>query len=281
MASSSTHLGASALADAVREPRWVRVTLSTLTWLLCAVLLMAPLAVVFHGAFADGWSTYANTLSDPYTLDALRLTLLAVFVSLPINAIFGVAIGWWLARFPFRGRGFVLALLDLPFSVSPVVAGLLFVLLFGRQSPLGRWLIDEGLPVIFAPPGIILATLFVTLPIVAREVLAVMEEQGAAEEEAALTLGASSWQMFWWVTIPKAKWGLAYGLVLAAARAMGEFGAVSIVSGHIRGLTNTLPLHVEILYNEYHLSAAFAAASLLTFSSLISLGLKAWLEQRR
>jgi sulfate/thiosulfate transport system permease protein len=244
------------------------------------VFLVVPLVAVFTYALQKGVGAYLAALSDPETLSAIRLTLLAAAIAVPLNLVFGLAAAWLIAHFRFRGRDVLLTLIDLPFSVSPVIAGLVFVLLFGRQGWFGPWLAERGLQVIFAVPGIVLATVFVTFPFVVREVLPVMQAQGQDEEEAALSLGASGWRTFWHVTLPKVKWGVLYGVLLCNARAMGEFGAVSVVSGHVRGVTNTLPLHAEILYNEYNLAGAFSVASLLTVLALITLAIKKYVEWR-
>jgi sulfate transport system permease protein len=248
--------------------------------LFLGVFLVVPLVAVFASAFQKGVGPYLEALAKPEALSAIRLTLTAAIIAVPINLVFGLAASWLIARFRFRGRALLLTLIDLPFSVSPVIAGLIFVLLFGRQGWLGPWLAERDLHVIFAVPGIVLATLFITFPFVAREVLPVMQSQGSDEEEAALTLGASGWTMFLRVTLPKVKWGVLYGVILSNARAMGEFGAVSVVSGHIRGVTTTLPLHAEILYNEYDFVGAFAAASLLTMLALVTLAVKKYVEWR-
>ena len=245
-----------------------------------AVFLLMPLIAVFVEALRKGWETYASALVDPDALSALRLTLLAAAIALPLNLVFGVCAAWAIARFEFRGKHFLITLIDLPFSVSPVIAGLIYVLVFGAQGWLGPWLAEHDIKIIFAVPGIVLATVFVTFPFVARELIPLMQAQGKEEEEAAVVLGASGLQTFWYVTLPNVKWGLLYGVILTNARAMGEFGAVSVVSGHIRGETNTLPLHVEILYNEYQFAAAFAVASLLALLALVTLGIKTWIEHR-
>ena len=259
-----------------REPgahgRWMLIGLS-ITFL--AVFLFVPLGVVFASAFHKGMAAYGRAIAHDETLSAIRLSLLTCAISVPLNAVFGVAAAWAIAKYEFRGKSALVTLIDLPFSVSPVIAGLAFVLLFGAHGWLGPLLREHDVKIIFAVPGIILATTFVTFPLVAREVLAVMEAQGSGEEEAALTLGASGWQILFRITLPKVKWGLLYGVILWNARAMGEFGAVSVVSGHIRGQTNTVPLHVEILYNEYHFAAAFSVASLLALVALATLVLKA------
>ena len=245
-----------------------------------AVFLLMPLIAVFVEALRKGWETYVTALVDPDALSALRLTLLAAAIALPLNLVFGVCAAWAIAKFEFRGKHFLITLIDLPFSVSPVIAGLIYVLVFGAQGWFGPWLSEHDIKIIFAVPGIVLATVFVTFPFIARELIPLMQAQGKEEEEAAIVLGASGLQAFWHVTLPNIKWGLLYGVILTNARAMGEFGAVSVVSGHIRGLTNTLPLHVEILYNEYQFAAAFAVASLLALLALVTLALKTWVEHR-
>jgi sulfate transport system permease protein len=248
--------------------------------LFLGLFLAVPLVAVFTYAFEKGAGAYLTSLAQPETWSAIRLTLTAALIAVPLNLAFGLAAAWLIARFRFPGRDLLITLIDLPFSVSPVIAGLIFVLLFGRQGWLGPWLAEHDLHIIFAVPGIVLATLFVTFPFVAREVLPVMQAQGSDEEEAALTLGASGWYTFLRVTLPKVKWGVIYGVILCNARAMGEFGAVSVVSGHVRGVTTTLPLHAEILYNEYDFVGAFATASLLTMLALITLVLKKYVEWR-
>ncbi|WP_423831484.1 sulfate ABC transporter permease subunit CysW [Stutzerimonas stutzeri] len=249
-------------------------------WLVFALFLLLPLLVVISEALKQGFGTFFSAIFEPDALAALKLTLLAVGISVPLNLLFGVAAAWCVSKYEFRGKSLLVTLIDLPFSVSPVIAGLIYVLLFGAQGYFGEWLSDRDIQIIFAVPGIVLATLFVTVPFVARELIPLMQEQGSTEEEAARLLGASGWQMFWHITLPNIKWGLIYGVVLCTARAMGEFGAVSVVSGHIRGLTNTLPLHVEILYNEYNHVAAFSVASLLLGLALVILLLKQWSESR-
>ncbi|OJH42397.1 sulfate ABC transporter permease subunit CysW [Cystobacter ferrugineus] len=244
------------------------------------VFLVVPLLAVFTYALQKGVGAYLAALSDPETMSAIRLTLLAAAIAVPLNLVFGLAAAWLIAHFRFWGRDVLLTLIDLPFSVSPVIAGLIFVLLFGRQGWFGPWLAEREIQIIFAVPGIVLATVFITFPFVVREVLPVMQAQGQDEEEAALSLGASGWRTFWHVTLPKVKWGVLYGVLLCNARAMGEFGAVSVVSGHVRGVTNTLPLHAEILYNEYNLAGAFSVASLLTVLALITLAIKKYVEWR-
>jgi sulfate transport system permease protein len=262
------------------EPRLVRWLLIGTALAFLAVFLVLPLVAVFTYALRKGVGEYLAAISEPEAWAAIRLTLLAAAIAVPLNLVFGLAAAWLIARFRFPGRDVLLTLIDLPFSVSPVIAGLIFVLLFGRQGWLGPWLAEHGLQVIFAVPGIVLATVFVTFPFVAREVLPVMQAQGSDEEEAALSLGASGWRTFLRVTLPKVKWGVLYGVLLCNARAMGEFGAVSVVSGHVRGVTTTLPLHAEILYNEYNLTGAFAVASLLTVLALVTLTVKKYVEWR-
>jgi sulfate transport system permease protein len=264
--------------DATSESRTVRGLLLASAVLFLGVFLFLPLAVVFTAAFAQGVSLYLASLRQPDALAAIRLTLLTAAIAVPLNLFFGVAAAWSIGKFEFLGRSLLITLIDLPFSVSPVVAGLIYVLCFGLQGLLGPWLDAHNIKIIFAVPGIVLATIFVTFPFVAREMIPLFEAQGNEEEEAALTLGASGWQTLFRVTLPNAKWGLLYGVILSNARAMGEFGAVSVVSGHIRGLTNTVPLHIEILYNEYHFTAAFAVASLLTLLALLTLFLKSFVE---
>lgn len=256
------------------EPWYVRTVLTTIALLFLLLFLVAPLIIVFTQALSSGWQTYLAALTNPDALSAIRLTLITAAVVVPLNMIFGLAVAWAVTKFSFRGKNLLLTLIDLPFAVSPVIAGLIFVLMFGRSGLLGPALSALDVKIIFAIPGIILATLFVTLPFVARELIPLMQEQGSDEEEAALVLGANGWQTFWNVTLPNIKWGLIYGLILCNARAMGEFGAVSVVSGKIRGQTATMPLHIEILYNEYQLSAAFAVASLLTILALFTLVIK-------
>ena len=266
--------------DPRADPAWLRWLLIAATGGFLALFLLVPLAVVFTQAFAKGWQLYLAAIGDPMALAAVKLTLVVAAIVVPVNTLFGVAAAWWLAHFRFRGKGFVITLLDLPFAVSPVVAGMLFVLLFGAQGLLGPWLAGHEVRILFALPGIVLATLFVTAPFVARQLLPLLEARGSGEEEAALTLGASGWQLLRWVTLPRIVWGLLYGVILTNARAMGEFGAVSVVSGHIRGRTNTIPLHVEILYNEYQFAAAFAVASLLTLLALVTLVAQALLRRK-
>lgn len=260
--------------------QWGRLTLIGAAWSVFAFFLLLPLVIVLTEALQAGVGTFFSAIFEPDALAALRLTLLAVAISVPLNVLFGVAAAWCVSKYEFRGKSILVTLIDLPFSVSPVIAGLVYVLLFGAQGLFGDWLQEHDIQIVFAVPGIVLATLFVTVPFVARELIPLMQEQGTQEEEAARLLGASGWQMFWRVTLPNIRWGLIYGVVLCTARAMGEFGAVSVVSGHIRGLTNTLPLHVEILYNEYNHVAAFSVASLLLALALVILLFKQWSESR-
>ena len=274
-------LSASAATNAARRGNAAgRIALIIGAWLAFALFLLLPLFVVLSEALKLGFGTFFSALLEPDAIAALQLTLLAVGIAVPLNLVFGVAAAWCVSKYEFRGKSILVTLIDLPFSVSPVIAGLIYVLLFGAQGFFGPWLREHDIQIIFALPGIVLATIFVTVPFVARELIPLMQEQGTQEEEAARLLGANGWQMFWHVTLPNIKWGLIYGVVLCAARAMGEFGAVSVVSGHIRGYTNTLPLHVEILYNEYNHVAAFSVASLLLALALIILLLKQWSESR-
>ena len=259
---------------ATAEPPWVRRTLIGIALVFLSLFLFVPLAAVFYEAFKKGIDVYLAAITEADALSAIWLTLIAAGVCVPLNLVFGIAAAWAIAKFEFRGKNLLLTLIDLPFSVSPVIAGLIYVLIFGLQGWLGPWLAEHDLKVIFAVPGIVLATIFVTFPFVARELIPLMQAQGSEEEEAAAVLGASGWQIFSRVTLPNIKWGLLYGAILCNARAMGEFGAVSVVSGHIRGSTNTMPLHVEILYNEYNFAAAFAVASLLALLALVTLVLK-------
>lgn len=262
------------------EPLWVRIALITLALSFSALFLLLPLIAVFTEAFRKGWEAYIMAIIEPDALSAIRLTLLTAAIAVPLNLVFGVAASWTIAKFEFRGKSLLLTLIDLPFSVSPVISGLIYVLLFGAHGWFGAWLMEHDVQILFAVPGIILATVFVTFPFVARELIPLMQSQGNEEEEAALVLGASGWRTFWHVTLPNIKWGLLYGVILCNARAMGEFGAVSVVSGHIRGETNTMPLQVEILYNEYNFAAAFAVASLLALLALVTLALKSLIEWR-
>jgi sulfate transport system permease protein len=267
-------------AGHLTEPAWLRWLLTAIVLVFLALFLLMPLAVVFGEAFSRGWAAYGEAITNPDAVSALKLTLLAAAIAVPANLVFGVAAGWAIAKFDFRGKNLLTTLIDLPFAVSPVISGMVFVLLFGRQGLLGPWMVDHGYTVVFAVPGIVLATIFVSFPFVAREIIPVMEATGTEEEEAARVLGASGLQIFFRVTLPNIKWGLLYGVILCNARAMGEFGAVSVVSGKIRGLTNTLPLHVEILYNEYAFQAAFAVSSLLALLALVTLVLKTIVERR-
>src|SRR5471030_1464104 len=264
----------------VLEPRWVRGVLIAIALIFLTLFLVVPLAAVFVEAFKKGWQVYFDAIVEDDALAAIKLTLLTAAIAVPLNLVFGVAASWCIAKFEFRGKSILLTLIDLPFSVSPVISGLIYVLMFGAQGWFGPWLIDHNVQVIFAVPGIVLATIFVTFPFVAREMIPVMQSLGNDQEEAALVVGANGWQIFWCVTPPSIKWGLLYGVILCNARAMGEFGAVSVVSGHIRGVTDTIPLHVEILYNEYNFAAAFAVASLLALLAFITLAIKIGLEWR-
>ena len=267
-------------SQATREPAWVRWTLITTALVFLSLFLFVPLVSVFFEALKRGWDVYLAAVSEPDAVSAIKLTLIAAVISVPLNLVFGVAAAWAIAKFDFRGKSVLLTLIDLPFSVSPVIAGLIYVLVFGLQGWFGEWLRDHDLKIIFAVPGIVLATIFITFPFIARELIPLMQAQGQEQEEAAVVLGASGWQSFWKVTLPNVKWALLYGVILCNARAMGEFGAVSVVSGHIRGQTNTLPLHIEILYNEYQFAASFAVASLLASLALVTLVLKFIVERR-
>ncbi|PPC95578.1 MAG: sulfate ABC transporter permease subunit CysW [Methylotenera sp.] len=267
-----------ARSRATSEPTWVRYALTTIALSFLALFLFVPLAAVFTEALRKGFDTYITALIDPDALSAVKLTFIAALIAVPLNLVFGVAAAWAIAKFEFKGKSILITLIDLPFAVSPVIAGLIYVLIFGLQGWFGSALVDNDIKVIFAIPGIVLATIFVTFPFVARELIPLMQAQGKDEEEAGLVLGASGWQILWRITLPNVKWGLLYGVILTNARAMGEFGAVSVVSGHIRGMTNTLPLHVEILYNEYNYAAAFAVASLLALLALVTLALKTFVE---
>nr|WP_294864865.1 sulfate ABC transporter permease subunit CysW [uncultured Pseudogulbenkiania sp.] len=266
--------------QATRENPWVKGSILAIALSFFAVFLLLPLLVVFVEALAKGWGTYLEALTEPDARSAIWLTLSAAAISVPLNLVFGVAAAWAITRFEFRGKQLLITLIDLPFSVSPVVAGLVYVLVFSNHGWFGPWLSAHDIKIIFAIPGIVLATVFVTVPFIARELIPLMQAQGREEEEAAVVLGARGWQVFWHVTLPNIRWALLYGVILSNARAMGEFGAVSVVSGHIRGETNTLPLHVEILYNEYNFAAAFAVASLLAMLALLTLVVKSWVEWR-
>ena len=268
------------LDTSVLEPRWVRVALIAVALVFLTLFLFIPLAAVFTEALKKGWEVYVESVIDADALSAIKLTLIAAAISVPLNLVFGVAAAWAIAKFEFRGKSILLTLIDLPFSISPVIAGLMYVLVFGASGWFGPWLAEHDIKILFAVPGIVLATVFITFPFVARELIPLMQQQGTEEEEAALVLGASGWSTFWRVTMPNIKWGLLYGVILCNARAMGEFGAVSVVSGHIRGETNTMPLHVEILYNEYNFTAAFAVASLLALLALVTLAIKSFIEWR-
>ncbi|MBX9590558.1 MAG: sulfate ABC transporter permease subunit CysW [Hyphomonadaceae bacterium] len=265
---------------ATRDPAWVKGLVLSLSLGFFLLFLLLPLIAVFVEALRRGWSVYLAALIEPDAVSAIRLTLLTAAIAVPLNLVFGIAAAWTITKFDFRGKQMLITFIDLPFSVSPVIAGLIYVLVFGAQGWFGPWLGEHGIKIIFAVPGIVLATVFVTFPFVARELIPLMQAQGRDEEEAALVLGASGWQMFRKITLPNIKWALLYGVILCNARAMGEFGAVSVVSGHIRGVTNTMPLHVEILYNEYQFAAAFAVASLLALLALVTLAVKTYVEWR-
>ena len=265
---------------ATQDPRWVRWLLTGIALGFLGFFLVLPLVAVFGEALRRGLGAYFAAVGDADALAAVKLTLIAALISVPANVLFGVAAAWCIAKYSFRGKSLLITLIDLPFAVSPVISGLIYVLVFGAQGWLGPWLIEHDVKIIFAVPGIVLATTFVTFPFVARELIPLMQAQGSEEEYAAITLGANGWQTFWRVTLPNIKWGLLYGVILCNARAMGEFGAVSVVSGHIRGETNTMPLHVEILYNEYNFVGAFAVASLLALLALVTLVLKSIVEWR-
>lgn len=257
-----------------RDPKWVKNVLIGISLLFLIIFLILPLITIFLAAFQKGTEVYVASIKDTETLAAIFLTLITVCIALPLNLFFGVTAAWAISNFNFKGKNILITLIDIPLSVSPVIVGLSYVLVFGIHSKLGAWLSSHDIKIIFAIPGIVLSTIFVTFPLVAKQLIPLMQEQGHEEEEAALVLGATGWQTFWYITLPKIKWGLLYGVLLSNARAMGEFGAVSVVSGHIRGLTNTITLHIEILYNEYHFTAAFAVASLLTLLALVTLIIK-------
>jgi sulfate/thiosulfate transport system permease protein len=261
-----------------KESKGVKIALISIAILYLSLLLFVPLIAIFIKAFEKGVDVYLAAITESDALSAIKLTLLVAVIVVPLNTIFGIAAAWLVTKFHFKGKQFLLSIIELPFAVSPVIAGLVFVLLFSPRGVLGPWMVEYGIKIIFSVPGIIIATIFVTLPFVARELIPVMQEQGTSEEEAAVSLGANGWQMFIRVTLPNIKWGLMYGMILCNARAIGEFGAVSVVSGHIRGLTNTLPLHVEILYNEYQFSASFAVASLMSIMAIITLIIKSIIE---
>jgi len=264
----------------VLEPRWVRYALVTVALAFLTLFLFVPLIAVFVEALKKGLDVYLESIREDDAIAAIKLTLITAAIAVPLNLVFGVAASWAIAKFEFRGKSLLLTLIDLPFSVSPVISGLIYVLLFGAQGWFGPWLAEHDIKILFAVPGIVIATIFITFPFVARELIPLMQAQGSEEEEAAVVLGASGWQTFFRVTLPNIKWGLLYGVILCNARAMGEFGAVSVVSGHIRGETNTMPLQVEILYNEYNFVAAFAVASLLALLALVTLALKSFIEWR-
>jgi len=268
------------MSHATTEPAWVRRLLIAVALAFLTVFLFVPLIAVFVEALKKGVDVYLAAISEPDAVSAIKLTLLAAAISVPLNLVFGLAAAWSIAKFDFRGKNLLLTFIDLPFSVSPVIAGLIFVLVFGLQGWLGEWLRDHDLKIIFALPGIVIATIFITFPFIARELIPLMQAQGTEQEEAARVLGAGGWQIFRRITLPNVKWALLYGVILCNARAMGEFGAVSVVSGHIRGQTNTMPLHIEILYNEYQFAAAFAVASLLAGLALVTLALKYFVERR-
>jgi sulfate transport system permease protein len=264
----------------VLEPAWIKYVLVTIALAFLTLFLFVPLVAVFAEALKKGWDVYVESILEPDAISVIKLTLIAAVISVPLNLVFGVCAAWAIAKFEFRGKSILLTLIDLPFSVSPVISGLIYVLMFGAQGWIGPWLQEHDIKILFAVPGIVLATVFITFPFVARELIPLMQAQGSEEEEAGLVLGASGWQIFFRVTLPNIKWGLLYGVILCNARAMGEFGAVSVVSGHIRGETNTMPLQVEILYNEYNFTAAFAIASLLALLALVTLAIKSVIEWR-
>ena len=264
----------------ISDPLPVQIVLTGLTILFFISIIFLPLGLVFAQAFSKGWEYYLEAIREPYAIESIKLTLTTVAIVVPLNAFFGVTAAWAITKFNFRGKAALKSLLDLPFAVSPVIAGLIFVLLVGSRTPFGSWLGEQGIKIIFSTPGIVIATLFVTFPFVARELIPLMEAQGRDEEEAALTLGARGWQIFGKITLPNIRWGLLYGMILCSARSIGEFGAVSVVSGHIRGQTNTIPLHVEILYSEYNFAASFAVASILVFLALLTVGVKVTLEKQ-
>jgi sulfate/thiosulfate transport system permease protein len=278
--SSRSSTSTQAHKKATTDPLWVRYLCVGVALAFLGLFLLVPVAVVFTEAFKKGAAVYLAAVKDPESFAAIRLTLITAAIAVPLNVVFGLAAAWAIAKFDFKGKSVLITLIDLPFAVSPVIAGVIFVLLFGARGLLGPWLQAHNIKIIFAVPGVVLATVFVTVPFVARELISFMQAQGAQEEEAAIVLGASGWQTFWRVTLPNIKWGLLYGVILCNARAMGEFGAVSVVSGQIRGLTNTIPLQVEILYNEYQFAAAFAVSSLLAFLALVTLLIKKFVEHQ-
>lgn len=266
--------------SALIEPLWIKRLLIGVTVLFLGLFLILPLIMVFYSAFFEGLSVYFASITDSAALSAIRLTFFATLIALPLNLIFGLAAAWAITKFEFPGKQILITLIDLPFAVSPVIGGLIYMLIFGSQGWFGSALRDQGIQIVFSTPGIVLGTIFVTVPFIARELIPLMQSQGSDEELAAITLGANGWQVFWRVTLPKIKWGLLYGIILCNGRAMGEFGAVSVLSGHIRGKTNTIPLHIEILYNEYQTTAAFAMASLLTLLALVTLVIKTYIESK-
>ncbi|MGP9767235.1 sulfate ABC transporter permease subunit CysW [Halomonas sp. AOP13-D3-9] len=269
---------------ATEEPAWLRLSLIIIALAFLGLFLVLPLIVVLYSAFSQGLSAWQAAVTEPDALAAIRLTLLVVIIVVPANMVFGVATAWAVAKFEFRGKSILISLIDMPFAISPVVVGLIFVVMFGSQGWLGPWLYEHDLQILYAVPGIVIVIIFGTLPFIARELIPLMQQQGKEEEEASLTLGANGWKTFWYVTLPNIKWGLIYGIILCNARAMGEFGAVAVVSGRIRGETNTMPLHIEVLYNEYMFTAAFAVSSLLTGLALVTIAIKSaveWNDERR
>lgn len=258
----------------LKEPRLVRFGLTAVSILFLFIFLVMPLAVIFISAFRKGFDVYIASITEADAWSAIKLTLLVAVIAVPLNTIFGIAAAWCITKFSFKGRNLLITIIDLPFAVSPVIAGLVFILVFGAQGLFGEWFLNHDMPIVFALPGILLASLFVTVPFVARELIPLMQSQGTQEEEASVSLGANAFQTFWHVTLPNIKWGLLYGVILCNARVMGEFGAVSVVSGHVRGLTNTLPLHIEVLYNEYQFTAAFAVASLMSLLAILTIIIK-------
>lgn len=264
----------------VKESKWTKRILISVMLVYLSIFLLVPLIFIFVKAFEKGASVYLAAITESDALTAIRLTLLVAVIAVPLNTVFGIAAAWLITKFQFKGKQLLLSLIELPFAVSPVIAGLIFILFFSPSGLLGPWLVDHGIKIIFSVPGIVIATMFVSFPFVARELIPVMQSQGKAEEEAAISLGANAWQMFLRVTLPNIKWGLLYGMILCNARAIGEFGAVSVVSGRIRGETNTMPLHIEILYNEYQFSASFAVASLMSLLAIVTLIIKSWIEWR-
>lgn len=280
MTVNNADVPAKPVVKATAEPRWVRYSLISIVLLFLSLFLLLPLSVVLYGAFEAGLKVWWQAVTEPDAVAAIRLTLFVLLIVVPLNAIFGVAIAWAVAKFEFRGKTLLVSIIDMPFAISPVVVGLIFVIFFGSHGWLGPWLQQYDIKIIFAVPGIVIVILFGTLPFVARELIPLMQQQGKDEEEASLTLGASGWKTFWYVTLPNIKWGLIYGVVLCNARAMGEFGAVAVVSGRIRGETNTMPLHIEVLYNEYMFTAAFAVSSLLTGLALVTIVIKSYVEYK-